>query len=72
MMMTIERHLCSGDMEAVEARVAMCAECGCEGVHVDTDAGEIVHDTRVVATVAGVEYLMTDVRGRLVCDDCAE
>jgi hypothetical protein len=56
----------------IAGRRAECAECGAEGVHVDTDAGEIVMACEVVASVEGETLLLVDAKGRLLCDDCAE
>lgn len=59
-----------GSVRVVDARRATCEECGCRGVHVDTDCGEIVIECQVAATVYGSTLLMADDTGSLVCDDC--
>ena len=45
--------------------------CGCEGIHVDTDAGEIVIDGTPYGVPLGT-WLMTEADGSLSCDECHE
>lgn len=57
--------------EIIESRRGVCSKCGRAGIHVDTDAGEIVVMGEIVASVEfSGDWLMADERGRLVCDDC--
>jgi len=61
---------CTDEAAQIDARRSECSRCGCSGVRVDTDAGEIVVEGQVVATAYGETHLL-DADGRLLCDDCA-
>ena len=58
------------ETQIIEARAEKCECCGVEGVHVDTDAGEIVTGDGTVRAPTCEEWLMVDPGGALVCDDC--
>ena len=53
-------------------RRACCSDCGVQGIHVDTTAGEIVEHGEVTGTISLrlSTALMVDPDGELRCDDC--
>ena len=67
----------SQDQEIIESRRRVCSECGEPGVHVDTDAGEIVLQERTIWVSRDEDYLMVGNThggrtGDLLCGSCAE
>lgn len=62
-------------MSIIGSRRAVCQDCGADGVHVDTTAGEIIVRGDVVAVVPfdpTCPYLLCSEspRGELVCEEC--
>lgn len=60
------------ERKMIEARAGICVGCGAPGILVDTTAGEIVEDGKVVAFYAEDDAMMVSDDGAVRCDDCED